>query len=127
MKKLIVIAGLCAMVLTACSDGSPKSVAESYVGAVQKGDWKAALELTDMEPEAREFVVSVLEGSSEEGLEERNRIEKFEVTEEQISQDGLKATVHVNISFADGHEQEQEIELVKGESGKWLVADGGGN
>lgn len=120
MKKLIVILAAGLFLLTSCYE-SPRATAESYMTAVQKGDWKTALDYTALEPEEKELIISLLGETTDQAIEKRNQIEQFEVVEEELGEDGRTANIRVKVTFGDGHEQEQTIPLEQDAHGRWLV------
>ena len=127
MKKflflILVIAAAVLAFLYFTKGNGPSAVAEKYIVALQKGDYKTALDYTALDEKTKEQYVSILSEKGGNGLEDKNVIESYKIMDETIDKEAGTATVSVKLTHADGHETEHNVPLVKGPDGNWLVKD----
>lgn len=127
MKKLIVL-----ILLVACGAGlyfvlkgggnGPKAVAGKYIEAVQRGDYKAALDLTALDEKTKEQYVALIK---EKGGERKDSelIASYELGDESVDEEAGTASVVAHLTWADGHTTDQTIPLTKNDAGEWVVKD----
>ena len=133
MKKFMTIAlmGIIACVMVACSSGnSPKGTVEKYTEAIIKGDYRTALEQVAFKgtPEEvaqkRERYATLCEDKVKNGQKDKDKLVKYEITDEQIDEENGTATVTATLTYADDHTKEDTMKLIKDEDGKWLIDAG---
>lgn len=133
MKKLIfgLILAIGAMLaLTACSENeSPKTVTKAYYEALIKQDFKTALSYcckkdgVALEQKDVDTLVGMLNEKANDEKQKANMVEKYEILDEKIAEDGKTAVVTVKtVSFA-GEEKTVETNCTLVED-KWMVNSG---
>jgi len=131
MKKLLLasLVLIIACVMTGCGalGNGPKATVEKYAAAIIQGDYRAALDLvyfkgTPEEAEkTREQFASLCEEKTKKGLKDSDTMTKCEILDEQVDKENGVATVTAKLTYADGHEKTDDIKLVKGDDGNWLI------
>ena len=122
MKKIFAALCVCAvaLILGACgSKNTPSATAEAYANYIIKGDYKSAIDLiyfkgTDEDVQSKkEFYLQMLDNKVKDGLPADKQMTKYEVTNEEINEEGDKATVTANVSYANDTTKEEKTKLVK--------------
>lgn len=132
MKKLMsfVIAVFAILAITACSSNSPKDVAEKAMKCIVNQDYKGYVDLVYLQDEnkskedvdkAKAQLVELLQNKGEKSIKENEGVESFEVTKEEISEDGNSATVDLNIKYKNGKTDDTTVKLCKDKNGKWWI------
>ena len=132
MKKLMsfVIAVFAIFAITACSSNSPKDVAEKAMKCIVNQDYKGYVDLIYLQDEnkskedvdkAKAQLVELLQNKGEKSIKENEGVESFEVTKEEISEDGNSATVDLNITYKNGKTDDTTVKLCKDKNGKWWI------
>lgn len=132
MKKLMsfVIAVFAILAITACSSNSPKDVAEKAMKCIVNQDYKGYVDLIYLQDEnkskedvdkAKAQLVELLQNKGEKSIKENEGVESFEVTKEEISEDGNSATVDLNIKYKNGKTDDTTVKLCKDKNGKWWI------
>lgn len=132
MKKLMsfVIAVFAIFAITACSSNSPKDVAEKAMKCIVNQDYKGYVDLIYLQDEnkskedvdkAKAQLVELLQNKGEKSIKENEGVESFEVTKEEISEDGNSATVDLNITYKNGKTDATTVKLCKDKNGKWWI------
>lgn len=132
MKKLMsfVIAVFAILAFTACSSNSPKDVAEKAMKCIVNQDYKGYVDLVYLQDEnkskedvgkAKAQLVELLQNKGEKSIKENEGVESFEVTKEEISEDGNSATVDLNITYKNGKTDDTTVKLCKDKNGKWWI------
>jgi hypothetical protein len=134
MKKLFGYLVLAASIFFAASCGgdganSPAGIEKSIYTQLQKGNYKAAVEIlienldSDETPSAIEKSQAILALTKkvEQGIEDEGGIKSFETGEAKIADDGLSATVETKIVKNDGSEKTETTKYVN-KDGKWKIS-----
>ena len=125
MKKAIAILtgiALClaAIALSGCSQdktSESKKVAETAIKALMKGDIKAYVDTYDLSDEDKAQLTSLLEGKLKPEIEKNGGIKSYEFVEEDINDEANTASYTVKLTYGDGTEKEETINLVKTDNG----------
>lgn len=129
MKKLITgfIACICALVLVSCSSNTPTNKAKAHLDALKDGNY---IELVNtlhfkkaVTDEDKQGLANMLEEKGKKSIEEKGNIKSYEITSEEIGEDGETAIVKSIIHYEDGSQDDRDIHLVKID-GQWLVDSG---
>lgn len=129
MKKLITgfITCICVLILVSCSSNTPTDKAKAYLDDFKDGNY---IELVnklhfkkDLTDEDKQGLANMLEEKGKKSIEEKGSIESYEITSEEIGEDGETATVKSILHYGNGSQEEQNIKLVKID-GQWLVDSG---
>ena len=129
MKKLITgfIACICALVLVSCTSNTPTGKAKAYLEDYKDGNYREFVDhfhfkkaVTD---EDKQGLANMLEEKGKKSIEEKGSIESYEITSEEIGEDGETATVKSILHYGNGSQEEQNIKLVKID-GQWLGDSG---
>jgi len=129
MKKLITgfITCICALVLVSCSSNTPTNKAKAHLDALKDGNY---IELVNtlhfkkaVTDEDKQGLANMLEEKGKKSIEEKGNIKSYEITSEEIGEDGETAIVKSIIHYEDGSQDDQDIHLVKID-GQWLVDSG---
>ncbi len=125
-----VIAVFAILAITACSSNSPKDVAEKAMKCIVNQDYKGYVDLIYLQDEnkskedvdkAKAQLVELLQNKGEKSIKENEGVESFEVTKEEISEDGNSATVDLNIKYKNGKTDDTTVKLCKDKNGKWWI------
>ena len=125
-----VIAVFAILAITACSSNSPKDVAEKAMKCIVNQDYKGYVDLIYLQDEnkskedvdkAKAQLVELLQNKGEKSIKENEGAESFEVTKEEISEDGNSATVDLNIKYKNGKTDDTTVKLCKDKNGKWWI------
>ncbi|MDZ7743248.1 MAG: DUF4878 domain-containing protein [Bacteroidota bacterium] len=132
MKKFIylsMILGI-AVILSACGSGggnTPSDAARNIMKMMQKGDYEEVVDHMSLEVKQgedleaqKEMLVALMEEKAGKSIDEKDGLQKYEVLEEDISDDGTSATVKVKSYYGDDSEETQDMDFVK-EDGRWLL------
>jgi hypothetical protein len=125
MKKILVafVIGCMAMVMTSCSDNSPKGVAIQAVKCMQQKDFKGyvdLLNLPDATDEQKTTYVAMLQEKASKKPEAFD-IKNFEVVDEQVDEEAGTARITIKMVDGEGKEQNNPIDLVKNDKGEWKI------
>lgn len=132
MRKSILFLAAVAMmfVFASCGGNSPKDVAKDAAEMMKSGDYDGLVDLMafddeGMTKEEKEAAItltkSMLKEKMSKMIEEKDGIEKYEIGEEKISDDGKTAEVKVKFFFGDGTENEDTMDLVLVDD-KWMLS-----
>ncbi len=129
MKKIFaftLFAALFAAIIS-CSSSSntPSGVVEVLVKSMKSGDYKAvgSIIYTDGSEEAAQMkvaIVSMLEDKGAKTIEEMGGIKSYEITNEEISEDGESAEVTVNLVYGNGETKEDSYDTIN-KDGQWYL------
>lgn len=121
MRKSILFLAAVAMmfVFASCGGNSPKDAAESYAEMVKAQDYEGIADMMafpdDMSKEdkdaAKALFVSLAKEKMSKEIETREGIDKYEIGEEKISEDGKTAEVSITFYFKDGSKEEDSVDL----------------
>lgn len=129
MKKILIafFIGCMSMVMTSCSDDSPKGVAKQGVECLMKKDFKGYVELLNIpdkdQENAKAGLVQMLEEKASKNPEIVD-IKSYEIIDEQIDEETGTASVILKVVDTNGKEQEGRIDLVKNGKGEWKIKYG---
>ena len=138
MKKIFSVLAVVAIAFfTAnCGGGSgggnnPASIEKSIYTQMQKGNFEKAVEImlenldSDKIPSAEEKAqfLTTFTKKAKQSFDAKGGIKSFEILGEEISEDGLKATVTSKIVFGNGEEETNKSKYVKVD-GKWKFSMG---
>lgn len=122
MKKLffISLAAIAMIVCMASCGGSkptPSSIAQDCIEYMKNGDYKAFVETLNANDEQKEQFQQLLEAKGKEAIEKHKGIVAYQIVSEEISEDGLKATVKAEIEYGNGKKKVEKFrfEQVEGE------------
>lgn len=129
MKKLILgaIAILCVFFMVSCSSNTPTDKAKAYLDDIKDGNYKELIghlyfkqEITE---ENKQQYVNMLEEKAAKTIEKKGAIEGYEITGEEISEDGNTATVTYTMTYAKSKDENEKVKLIKIDD-KWVVDSG---
>lgn len=115
--------------LAACSStDTPSGAMTKYATYLIQGNYEKFVEGfafdQDLTPEKKneqkEFMVSMLKEKASKTLEESGGLKKFEILSEEISEDGLTATLKTKQTFGNGEEKEGVQKMIK-KGNDWLM------
>ena len=121
MKKILFMSlAAIAMVLCMASCGSkptPTSITKDCIESIKNGDYKAFAETLNVGDEEKAQFQQLLEEKGKKAIEKKDGIVGYEILSEEISEDGLKATVEAEIEYGNGKKDKSKFryELVDGE------------
>lgn len=118
IASMIVAAMLVACCMVSCKQNTPSAVAADCIELVKAGDYKAYVETYDMSAEDKAQLTEILELKGKETIEKAGGIQGYEILEEQIAEDGAKATVKVKINYGNGESDESTFAFAKVD-GEW--------
>ncbi len=109
-KQLLLIAAVAVALFTSCGSSEPtntiEEVAIQNIEYTYAGDIDATLELCHATDEEKAMVKQIWEAAGKQALEQRleeyGPIASIEVTEKNVSEDGIRATLKIAVTFEDG-------------------------
>ena len=116
--SLIVAAMLVACCLVSCKQNTPSAIAADCIESVKAGDYKAFVDTFDMTDEDKAQLTQVFEQKGKETIEKAGGIQGYEIIEENISEDGAKATVKSKITYGNGDTDDSTFAFAKVD-GEW--------
>lgn len=128
MKNLItgLITCICILFLVSCSN-TPTSKAKAYLDDMKDGNYRELVdqlyfkkETTDKE---KQDLANMLEEKGKQSLEKEGAIKSYEITGEEVSETGEKATINYTLTYEDGSQKDLELKLINID-GEWLVDSG---
>ncbi len=127
MKKFIFF--LILVAIAACAafyflkSNGPTSVAEKYITALQKGDYKGALEYTALDQKTKDQYLALLNEKAGQEKPDKDLIVSFKIIDETIDKEAGTAVVTASVTYANGETKEQKIPMTKDPEAGWLVKD----
>ena len=111
---------------------NPSNIEKSIYTQMQKGNYEKAAEImlnnlddskeTPSDEEKAQFLTALTE-KAKQSAEAKGGINSFEITGENISEDGLTATVDTKVVYGDGTEKTETNKYVN-KDGKWKLSMG---
>ncbi|MFI3286392.1 MAG: DUF4878 domain-containing protein [Rikenellaceae bacterium] len=130
MKKFFtftLVAALFAVVLScsSASNNTPSAVVETLAKSMKSGDYEAVSDLiySDGSEESAQMkvaIVSMLEDKGAKTIKEMGGIESYEITSEEISEDGESAEVGLTFLYGNGETKEDTYDTIN-KDGKWYL------
>ena len=131
MRKMIrlMAVAIAAVAIAACGSktSSPEAAAEAFLKSYQKGDYAAMVDqmyfkqqLTD---EEKKEYVAIFEAKITSELDEKGGIASYEIGETETAEDGQTAKVAYTITYGDGSNQPQKMDLILVD-GEWRPSSG---
>ena len=132
MKRLVALfAGIVAMFAVSCSQ-APATPGDAVVEIYQMiidGQYEAAAarfyvdkeDPADVE-EFRSFLTSLFTEKLAPKLQEKGGISNVEILSETLSEDGKTAKVSVKLTYGNGTEETEDVDMVYTEAGEWMAA-----
>ena len=132
MKKLVALfAGIAAMFAVSCSltPATPGDAVVEIYQMIIDGQYEAAAARfyvdkenpADVE-EFRSFLTSLFTEKLAPKLQEKGGISNVEILSETLSEDGKTAKVSVKLTYGNGTEETEDIDMVYTEAGEWMAA-----
>ncbi|MBO5134263.1 MAG: DUF4878 domain-containing protein [Bacteroidaceae bacterium] len=131
MKKLLagLFACVCVFLLAACGGAganTPTAVAENYLSELKAGNYEAMLDQLyfkqEMSDTDKEQLVAMCKGKMEDTIEKNGEIKGWEITSEEIAEDGQKAVVKYTLKH-ENKDVEDKLKLINVD-GEWKVDSG---
>jgi len=130
MRKLFSVLALAAVVLFTANCGgggnTPASIEKSMYTQMQKGNYdkvvKIMIDNLDATKEQKaQFAAFFTSDKIKKEMEKGGGLKSFEIIKEEISEDGLSATVETKVINNNGDEDTKTTKYVK-KDGKWLMS-----
>ena len=123
-----------ALFTASCGGGgnTPASIEKAICSQMQKGDYEKAIEImfeniddsSDVPSGAeKEKFLTAFAEKAKQSADAKGGIKSFEITGEEISEDGLSATVTSKIIYGNGKEETKTSKYIN-KDGKWRVSIG---
>lgn len=133
MKKASTI--LCVLILAlatiSCSSNTPTGVAEKAMKCIQNKNWEGYVDLIHLSDEGKaseeslkneKMILTALTSETiSKDLEKKGGIKSFETIEEEISEDGNKAKVTIEVNYGNGSSKKDTTKLCKDKDGNWKL------
>ncbi|VFR49500.1 hypothetical protein ANT2_2568 [plant metagenome] len=113
--------------LSACSGGSPESVVETFYKAAAKGDTDTAVKQISFakmdagQTNQAKGKVQMMVGEMQRRADANGGLDKVEVLESKIEENGESARVRVKLVFKNGKTSDESGRLLK-DDGDWKMA-----
>lgn len=108
-----------AFTFVGCKETTPSSITSDCIEYVKDGNYEAYVNTFNMNAEEKAQLQEMFEKKGEETLKQYKGIESYEIIEENISEDGLKAAVKAKITYGNGETKEEKFRFVKVDD-QWL-------
>lgn len=122
MKYLLYI--ISAVVLFLCvgcaADRSPRSLAKHFYTSIASAKYDKALAYTTIVDEVDIELYHAIMDKVSRSIESKGGVEKIEIVDEKISEDGQCAVVTVQITYANGEVAKEYCDVVCQDE-KWIV------
>lgn len=122
MKSLIYI--FSAVTLLLCSscavNRSPRTLAKHFYGSIANADYDKALSYTTIADDVDVELYHAIMEKVSRSIESKGGVDKIEVVEEQIAEDGQRAVVKLQISYKNGEVADEYCDVVCQDE-KWIV------
>ena len=132
MKRLIALfAGIVAMLAVSCSliKATPSDVAVDIYELIGEGKYDVVVEkfhIDETDPakaeKLRSYIISILSEKIAPQIAEKGGLAKVEAINEVLSEDGKSAKVDVKLTYNDGSEDTNNVDMVYTESGEWKAS-----
>jgi galactitol-specific phosphotransferase system IIB component len=131
MKKLLagLFACVCVFVMAACGGAganTPTAVAENYLSDLKAGNYEALVDQLyfkqEMSDTDKEQLVVMCKGKVEQTIEKNGELKGWEITSEEIAEDGQKAVVKYTLKY-ENKDVEDKVKLINVD-GEWKVNSG---
>lgn len=132
MKRLIALfAGIVAMLAVSCSliKATPSDVAVDIYELIGEGKYDVVVEkfyIDETDPaqaeKLRSYITSILSEKIAPQIAEKGGLAKVEAINEVLSKDGKSAKVDVKLTYNDGSEDTNNVDMVYTESGEWKAS-----
>ena len=131
MKKLLagLFACVCVFVMAACGGvgaNTPTAVAENYLSDLKAGNYEALVDQLyfkqEMSDTDKEQLVVMCKGKVEQTIEKNGELKGWEITSEEIAEDGQKAVVKYTLKY-ENKDVEDKVKLINVD-GEWKVNSG---
>lgn len=126
MKKVFFAVLLCmmAIVMTSCSDDSPRGVAEKALDCAIKEDYRGYLDCVyfpeDKKAE-KEGYASMIEEKVKKGNGDDKKPVSYKFVSEEIDEDAGRATETFEVTYSNGKTRTETVKMKKEEDGKWYL------
>lgn len=123
MKKFlyIMIAAIALLGFASCSSNTPSAVVKKAYACMQKNDIDGYMQYVGTDDDS-EKSLSAMKQKVEMALAFQGGIKSYEITDEEIGEDGESATVKVDVTFGNGKTENTKVKLKKFD-GKWKITD----
>lgn len=110
---------------------TPTSVAEKALEYIQDKNYEGYVDLIQIEEkegqnieEQKAQLTALISEKLGKTFDKKQGIKSWEIVSEELSEDGNKATVKVNITFGDDSTEEQKLKTIKDADGNWKLDAG---
>lgn len=122
MKHLLYILSLVLMLLCVgcAADRSPRTLAKHFYGSIASADYAEAIACTTLADDVDIELYHAIMDKVSRSIESKGGVEKIEVVEEQITEDGQRAVVEVQITYGNGEIAQEYCDVICKDE-KWIV------
>ena len=122
MKKLLYIISAVALFLcVGCAvDRSPRTLAKHFYSSIASADYDEALACTTIADDVDIELYHAIMDKVSRSIESKGGVDKIEIVEEQIAEDGLRAVVKMQIFYKNGEVADEYCDVVCQDE-KWIV------
>lgn len=110
---MIIATVFAAFSFVGCKEATPSTITADCIEYIKAGDYEAYVNTFNMNDEEKAQLQEMFEKKGKETIDKMEGVASYEITEETISEDGMKATVKANITYGNGKSQESKFHFVK--------------
>ena len=110
---MIIATVFAAFSFVGCKEATPSTITADCIEYIKAGDYEAYVNTFNMNEEEKAQLKEMFEKKGKETIDKMDGVASYEITEETISEDGMKATVKANITYGNGKSQESKFHFVK--------------
>ena len=129
MKKVLTLATVCLFMLALCSCGSsntPEEVTTKAIKCLIDKDYDGYVDMMyfkkEKSNEDMKQIVALVKDKMDKELEQKQGIKDYKVGTPTIEDN--KAVVPYTLTYGNGETKEDNMKLVKTDSGKWMIDSG---
>jgi len=129
MKKVLTLATVCLFMLALCSCGSsntPEEVTTKAIKCLIDKDYDGYVDMMyfkkEKSNEDMKQIVALVKDKMDKELEQKQGIKDYKVGTPTIEDN--KAVVPYTLTYGNGDTKEDNMKLVKTDSGKWMIDSG---
>lgn len=129
MKKVLTLAAVCLFVLALCSCGAsntPEEVTTKAIKCLIDKDYDGYVDMMyfkkEKSNEDMKQIVALVKDKMDKELEQKQGIKDYKVGTPTIEDN--KAVVPYTLTYGNGDTKEDNMKLVKTDSGKWMIDSG---
>ncbi len=120
MKKLVgfgLLVSVLLLMFTSCAEMTPGKAAVKYVNYLKEGKYEKYVDAMYQEDgvtaEERTQFIALSKEKGEKAIQEKKGIKEVTLLTEKIAEDGLTASVELELTYGDGTKEKGDYDMIK--------------